>query len=62
LVAAKVRESLAVRKQTVKEEYMERFNLKKLHEGEVKEQYQVTTKNKFASLENLEESPWWCSG
>jgi hypothetical protein len=33
---------------------MDRFNLKKLSEGEVKEQYRVTIKNKFAALENLE--------
>jgi hypothetical protein len=33
--------------------YMEIFNLKKLNEEEVKEQYQVTIKNKFAALENL---------
>jgi hypothetical protein len=28
----------------------------KLHEGDVKEQYQVTVRNKFAALENLEDS------
>jgi hypothetical protein len=33
---------------------MERFNLKMLNEWEVKEQYQVTTTNKTAALENLE--------
>jgi hypothetical protein len=32
---------------------VERFNLKQLNEEEVKEQYQVTIKNKFAALENL---------
>jgi hypothetical protein len=53
LVVAKVRERLTVSKQTVKKMHMERFNLKKLNEGEVKEQYQVTIKNKFAALENL---------
>jgi hypothetical protein len=35
---------------------MERFNLKKLNEGEVKEQYQVTIKNRFSALENLEDN------
>jgi hypothetical protein len=35
---------------------MEKFNLKKLHEGDVKEQYQVTIRNNFAALENLEDS------
>jgi hypothetical protein len=34
---------------------MERFNVKKLNEGDVKEQYQVTIRNKFATLENLED-------
>jgi hypothetical protein len=35
---------------------MDRFNLKKLNEGEVKEQYQATIKNKFSALENLEDN------
>jgi hypothetical protein len=33
---------------------MERFNLKQLNEEEAKEQCQVTIKNKFAALENLD--------
>jgi hypothetical protein len=32
---------------------MDRFNLKKLNDGEVKEQYQVTIGNKSAALENI---------
>jgi hypothetical protein len=52
LVVARVRERLAVCKQMVKKMDMDRFNLKKLNE-EVKEQYQVTIRNK-AVLENLE--------
>jgi hypothetical protein len=35
---------------------VERFNLKQLNEQEVKEQYQVTIKNKFAALENLDDN------
>jgi hypothetical protein len=35
---------------------METFNLKKLNEGEVKEQYQVTIKNKFAALGKLQDN------
>jgi hypothetical protein len=31
----------------------ERFNVKTLNERDVKEQYQVTIRNKFESLENL---------
>jgi hypothetical protein len=34
---------------------MERLNPKILYEGEVKEQYEVMIKNKFAALENLRE-------
>jgi hypothetical protein len=35
---------------------VERFNLKQLNEEEVKKQYQVTIKNKFAALENLDDN------
>jgi hypothetical protein len=63
LVVAKVRERLAVGKQLVKKMDVERFNLKQLNEKEVKEQYEVTMKNKFAALENLDDNgdisrPW----
>jgi hypothetical protein len=53
LVVAKVRGRLAVGKQLVKKMDVKRFNLKQLNEEEVKEQYQVTIKNKFTALENL---------
>jgi hypothetical protein len=53
LVLAKVKERLAVSKRMVKKMDIERFNIKQLNEEEVKEQYQVTIKNKFADLENL---------
>jgi hypothetical protein len=49
-------ERLAVSKRAAQEVDTERFNVKKLNEGDVKEQYQVTIRNKFAALENLEES------
>jgi hypothetical protein len=49
-------ERLAVSKGAVQKVDMERINLKKLNEREVKEQYQVTVRNKFAALENLEDS------
>jgi hypothetical protein len=32
---------------------MERFNVKKLNEEDLKEQYQVTIRNKSAALENI---------
>jgi hypothetical protein len=35
---------------------MDRYNLKKLNEGKVKEQYQVIIKNRFSALENLEDN------
>jgi hypothetical protein len=35
---------------------LERFNLKKLNEGEVKEQYQVAIQNRFSALENFEDN------
>jgi hypothetical protein len=54
LVVAKVRERLAVSKRAAQEIDSERFNVKKLDEGDVKEQYQVTIRNKFAALENLD--------
>jgi hypothetical protein len=40
----------------VKKMDVERFNLKQLNEEEVKEKYQVAIKNKFAALENLDDS------
>jgi uncharacterized FlaG/YvyC family protein len=55
LVVAKVRERLAVSKRAAQKIDTERFNVKKLNEGDVKEQYQVTIRNKFAALENLED-------
>jgi hypothetical protein len=51
LAVTKVRERLAVSKQAVKKIDIVRLNLKKLNEGEVKEQYQVTIKNRSAALE-----------
>jgi hypothetical protein len=41
-----------VSKRAVQEIDKGRFNRKKLNEGEVKEQYQVTIRNKFAALGN----------
>jgi uncharacterized FlaG/YvyC family protein len=39
----------------VKKKDMEKFNLKQLHEEEVKEQYQVTIRNRLAALENIDD-------
>jgi hypothetical protein len=51
-----VRDRLAVSKRAAQEIDNERFNVKKLNEGDVKEQYLVTIGNKFAAFENLEDS------
>jgi hypothetical protein len=51
-----VRERLAVSKRAAQEIGMERFNVSKLNEGDVKGQYQVTIRNKFTNLGNLEDS------
>jgi glycine betaine/choline ABC-type transport system substrate-binding protein len=56
LVVAKVRERLAVSKRDAQKIDTERFNVKNLNSGDVKEHYQVTIRNKFAALENLEDS------
>jgi hypothetical protein len=56
LVVAKVRERLVVSKRAAQEIDTERFNVKKLNERDVKEQYQVTITDMFAALENLEDN------
>jgi len=50
---AKVRERLAVGKQAAQRFDGQRFNLRKLNEPEVREQYQIEIANRFAALENL---------
>jgi hypothetical protein len=55
LLAAKVRERLAVSKQIMHGVRMERFTLKKLNEVEGNEQYLVEISKRFASLENLDD-------
>jgi len=52
LVIAKVRERLAVCKQAAQRFDRQRFNLRRLNEPEVREQYQIEIKNRFAALEN----------
>ena len=53
LVVAKVRERLAVSKQTAQKLDGERFNLWKLKDLEVKKQYQIEITNRFAALGNI---------
>jgi len=56
LVVAKVREELTVSKQAAQKFDVERFNLRKLSEIEVRKQYQVKVSNSFAALEDLNDS------
>jgi len=53
MVIAKVKERLAVGKQTAQRFDRQRFNFRKLNEPEVREQYQIEITNRFAALENL---------
>jgi hypothetical protein len=56
LVVAKLRERISVNKQARQKFDLERFDLKKLDDIEVKEKYQVEISNRFAALESLDES------
>jgi hypothetical protein len=56
LVAAKVRERLAVSKRAAQKIDTERFNVKKLNERNLAEQYHLTIRNKFPDLGDLEDS------
>jgi hypothetical protein len=58
LVAAKVREKLAVSKQAAQNSYVERLNLRKLNALEVLKNYQIKISNRFAALENLSDSKY----
>ena len=53
-MVAKVRERLAVSKQAAQKFDVERCNLRKLNELEVKKQYEI--KIRFAALENLNDN------
>ena len=53
LVVAKVRERLAVRKQAAQKSDGGRFNLRKLNDLEVRKQYHIEIRNRFAALENV---------
>jgi len=53
LVAANVKEKLALNKQASQKFDMEIFNLRKLNELEVRKLYQIQISNSFAALENL---------
>jgi len=52
-VVAKVRETLAVNKEAAPKFDVERFNLKKLGELEIRKQYLIKISNKSAALWNV---------
>jgi hypothetical protein len=54
LVVAELRETISLSKRARKNSDVERFDLKKLDDAEVK--YQVDISNRFAVLETLDES------
>jgi hypothetical protein len=56
LVAAKLRERLSVIKRVAQKFDMQRFDLRKLNDADVKEQYQVKITNRFAALENRDDN------
>jgi hypothetical protein len=56
LVVAKLRERISVCKRARQNFDVERFDLKKLNDVEVKEKYQIEISNRFAALESLDES------
>ena len=53
---AEVRERLAVSKQETRQFDVERFNLRKISEMEVRKPYQIKITNRIAVLENLNDS------
>jgi hypothetical protein len=53
LVVGKVRERLAVSKRAAQQTGTERFNVKKLNEGDVREQLYFLIRTKFAALKNI---------
>jgi hypothetical protein len=56
LVVAKLREIISVSKGVRKMFDLERFELRKSDDVEVKEKYQMEISNRFAALENLDQS------
>jgi hypothetical protein len=55
-VVAKVSERLSARKEAAQKTDVERFNLKKLNEMEVRKEFKIKISNRFEALENLNES------
>jgi hypothetical protein len=53
---AKLRERISIGKRAMQNFDLERFDLKKFNDLEVKEKYQVEISNRYATLESLDES------
>ena len=58
LVFAKDRKSLAGSKQAAQNFDVERFNLRKLNELDVRKQYKFAISERFAALENFSDWAW----
>jgi len=56
VVVAEISERLAVNKQAARKFDVERFNLGKLSELEARKQYQIKISNRFAALQNSNDS------
>jgi hypothetical protein len=56
MVVAKLRERISVSKEARQKFVLERFDLKKFNDVEVKENYQVEISNRYEALEGLDES------
>jgi len=56
LVVAEFRERLTVSKKAAQKFDVEKFNLRKLNELEVREWYQIKISNRFDAMENLNDS------
>ena len=56
LLVAKFREILAVSKQAAHKIDVDKFNLRKINELEVRKQHQIDITNRFAVFENLSDS------
>jgi hypothetical protein len=55
-VAAKLRERLSASKRVAEKMDMQRFDLRKLNDVEVKEQYRVKITSRFAAVENFDDT------
>ena len=55
-MVANIRERLAVNKEAARKSDVERFNIRKLSELEIRKQYQIKPSNRNAALKDLNDS------